>query len=745
MNNRIKLNLSAFILGLTSMVGQIIIIRELIIVFYGNELSLGVILASWLFWVAFGSFAVGRLADKLKPRQNLIANLQLITALALPLNLILIRNIKSILKIPAGQIIDFVPMLGASFVSLSFICAILGFTFVVISRLSAKKALDPSLGIGKIYLLEGLGASIGGVIYSFFLIKSLSPFENMFMLSGINILGSILVYRNTLSLIYILALCLGFTLKWPLSLERQTRQAQFKPFKLVESADSIYGNVSVTKRGPNFSFYENGLLVFTSGDLLTSEESVQYAMLEHPRPRNILLIGGGYAGSLDQILKHPVEKVDYVELDPLIVKMAQKYLPPVKDNRVSIINGDGRLFVKKTDSLYDVIILNLPDPHTAMLNRFYSMEFFREIKRVLAPGGVFSFSLTSSENYINHEQAYYLASIYNTLKKEFSDIKVLPGDTAIFLASETKELLTYDPSILIKRLKERGVNTKFVREYYLPFKLNPMRIKYLEKAIFESGGAKINKDFRPIGYFYHMSLWLTQFHPGKGLLGYLEKINLKFITLITCALFFAALLIQWFGLKGPRLPVIISIGTTGMSEISFQIIVILAFQFLYGYVYYKIGLILTSFMIGVVLGSFCINRALKKITNEKTLYLKTQTAICIYPLILPLIFHYISKAGPEREALARVLESGFLMLPVIAGFIGGFQFPLANKICLAYDANISKTTGLLYGIDLLGSCLGALIIGTLLVPIIGVTQVCFFIAFTNFLALALLFFQKNMV
>ncbi|MBU0758805.1 MAG: fused MFS/spermidine synthase [Candidatus Omnitrophica bacterium] len=745
MGNRTNLNLGALTLGFTSMVGQIIIIRELIVVFYGNELSLGVILASWLFWVAFGSFALGRLTDRLKPRQNLLANLQLITALALPLNLVLIRNIKSILKIPAGQIIDFVPILGVSFVSLSFICAILGFTFVLISKCSAGKALNPSLGIGRIYLVEGLGASIGGVIYSFFLIKALSPFENIFMLSGINILASILVHRSILTLLYILALCLGFTLKWPLSLERQTRQAQFRPFKLVESADSIYGNVSVTKIGTDFSFYENGFLVFTSGDFLTSEESVQYAMLEHPRPRDILLIGGGYAGSLEQVLKHPVKKVDYVELDPLIIKMAQKYLPPVKDDRVSILNSDGRLFVKKTDSLYDVIILNIPDPYTAMLNRFYSLEFFGEIKKILAPGGVFSFSLMSSENYINHEQAYYLASAYKTLQKEFDDVKVLPGNTAHFLASGEKGILTYDPDILLKRLRERGIDTRFVREYYLPFKLNPMRIKYLEKAIFESGGAEINKDFRPIGYFYHMSLWLTQFHPGKSLLGYLEKINLKFITLITCALFLAALLTQRFGRKDPRLPVIISIGTTGMSEISFQIIVILAFQFLYGYVYYKIGLILTSFMIGLVLGSLCINRALKKITNEKALYLKTQAAICIYPLILPLIFHYISKVGPEKETLARVLESGFVTLPVIAGFIGGFQFPLANKICLASDANVSKTTGLLYGIDLLGSCVGALIIGVLLVPVIGITQVCFFIAFTNFLALALLFFQKNMV
>ncbi|MBU1887885.1 MAG: hypothetical protein KKB46_01620 [Candidatus Omnitrophica bacterium] len=758
MHYRSKLNLSAFTLGLTSMVGQIIIIRELIVVFYGNELSLGIILASWLFWAAFGSLAIGRFADRLKSKKNLLANIQLITALALPLNLILIRSIKSILNIPAGRIIDFIPMLGSSFVSLSFICSLLGFTFVLISRLSAEKNQNPCLEIGKIYLVEGLGASIGGIIYSFFLIRALSPFENILILSGVNMAVSIIVCRNILTMLYILILALGIVFKWPMALERYTRQNQFRPFELVESADSIYGNVSVTKRGPDFSFYENGFLVFTSNDLLTSEESVQYALLEHPRPQDILLIGGGYSGSLEQILKHPVKKVDYVELDPLIIKMAQKYLPPVQDKRANIINTDGRLFVKSAPSPYplpkgeramvrgyDVIILNLPDPHTAMLNRFYSLEFFREIKRILAPGGVFSFSLTSSENYINHEQAYYLASIYNTLKKEFADVKVLPGDTAHFLASETKDLLTYDPDVLIKRLRERGVNTKFVREYYLPFRLDPMRIKYLENAILESGKAKINKDFRPIGYFYHMSLWLTQFHSGKGLLEYLEKINLKFIIMVIFALFFPAVLVQWLRRKVSRAPIIISIGTTGMSEISFQIIVILAFQFLYGYVYYKIGLILTSFMIGLVLGSFFINRVLGAIKNEKALYIKTQIAICVYPLILPLIFNYISKVGPEREALARALQTSFVMLPVIAGFIGGFQFPLANKICLRSNAGISKTTGLLYGIDLLGSCIGAFIIGVLLVPIIGITQVCLLIAFINFLALALLFFQKNMI
>jgi len=48
------------LIGFSSMVGQIVLMRELLVVFYGNELALGLMLASWLFWVAAGSWAFGR-------------------------------------------------------------------------------------------------------------------------------------------------------------------------------------------------------------------------------------------------------------------------------------------------------------------------------------------------------------------------------------------------------------------------------------------------------------------------------------------------------------------------------------------------------------------------------------------------------------------------------------------------------------------------------------------------------------
>lgn len=732
MNIRNKLNLSAIILGLTSMIGQIIIIRELIVIFYGNELSLGIILATWLFWVSVGSAILGRFIDRLKAKEKLLSNVQLLTSIVLPLSIFLIRNIKSILNIPAGKIIAFIPMLGASFVSLSIIGIMLGFTFTLISRLAAEKTKSAPAATGNIYLLEGLGASIGGLVYSFFLIKVLSPFQNVFIVSGLNLIISFLFNANIFQLLYLIGLSLTFIFNWPSELDILTRKLQFRPFEVIESTDSIYGNITVTKTGKEFSFYENGLLLFTSGDLLTSEESVHYAMLEHPSPEKILLIGGGMSGSLKEILKHQVKNVDYIELDPLIIELAEKYLGPIKDKRVNVINVDGRLFVKEksASSAYDVVILNLPDPYTAMLNRFYSIEFFREVRKILAPGGVFSFALTSSENYINPEQAYYLASIYNTLKQEFGDIKILPGDSAIFLASNKLDMLTYDPDKLVERLEQRNIKTSFVREYYLPFKLSPLRIKYIEDSIKESHLAKINQDFKPIGYFYHMSLWMSLFYGGKSILPYIEKIDLNLFIYIALGLFILFFLLQRLKKFSFRMPLTLSIGTTGMSEICFQIIVILAFQVLYGYVYYKIGLILTSFMIGLVLGSFLINRRLERIKNERSLYLKTQGLICLYPLILPLAF-----TRPMHESI-------FVFLPMIAGFLGGFQFPLANKICLRASGDIGKTTGLLYGIDLFGSCIGGLLAGLILIPLLGIIQTCMFLFIVNTLVLILLYSSR---
>jgi len=745
----LKLNISAFTLGLTSMIGQIIIMRELIVVFYGNELSLGIILACWLFWVGFGSLALGRLIDFIPSKEKLLSYLLLSISILIPLNIFFIRLIKSILKIQSGQIIGFAQMFSASFITLSITCALLGLAFILISKMAAKDNNMPSKQVAKIYLLEGFGASVGGLIYTFLLIKTYTPFQNALILGNLNLIVSILFNRNITQLVYLIIFSTTVIFNWPKHIDGFSRSLQVKPLKLVENADSIYGNIAVTKLANQYSFYENGTLMFTGGDLSTSEESVHYAMLEHKNPKKILLIGGGTGGSIAQILKHKPDSIDYVELDPLIISLSQKYLPSITSDLVNIIHMDGRMFVKdrasrlinsvrarpegpsREPSGYDVVILNLPDPYTASLNRFYSLEFFQEVKKILAPDGIFSFGLLSSQNYISPENAVYLSCIYNTLKKEFLDIKILPGDTMTFIATNSPGLTTYDSGVLIKRLKDRNIKTKFVREYYIPFKLDALRIKYVESAISKFKNTKLNTDFKPIGYLYHAILWISFFDATRNLLPYLDMINIGVFILIAFVLFILVLLVQKLTMANLKFPVLISIGATGMSEIGFQVIVILAFQFIYGYMYYRIGLILTSFMIGLTLGSFFITRFIDRVENEKELYLKTQAWVCVYPIILAAALMVISRINQNMPHIGNMLQLVFAILPVIAGFIGGFQFPLANKIWLEGSKDIGKTTGLLYGIDLLGSCLGGLITGILLIPLLGIIQTCILLGVIN--------------
>ena len=727
-------------LGLTSMIGQIIILRESLTVFYGNELCLGIILSGWLFWVGIGGALFGRVADKIAAKEKLLSFCQIALSITLPATMFIIRSMKFALKIPAGEIIGLAPTALGSFLSLSAICVLLGFTFTLLSKISAQDETAPSKQIAGIYLLEGLGAAAGGLLHGIIFIKMFSSLEIMLIMAGLNIITSFLFTRNIVQIVYVAALLVAFMFKLPGPMDKFTKNLGFRPLKVVDNSESIYGNITVTKMDNQFSFYENGLLVFTTGDLMTTEESTHYAMLTHPAPKKILLVGGGVNGGLDQILKHKPDRIDYVELDPMLIKLGEKYIGPIKDKRINIILSDGRAFVKeaalsknpKNPYKYDVVILNLPDPTTALLNRFYSVQFFREVGGILNPGGVFSFSLSGAENYIGPERAIYLSAINKSLEKQFSDVKVIPGEAMVFCASKESGALTNDAETLLKRLRERRLNNKFVNEYYLPYKLNPMRIKYMESMIRDQKASAINDDFRPAGYFYNMLLWMGLFDSTRKILPYADRINIYSFLLIAVLVFIVLMLAQKL-MRSRRFPILVSITATGGTQICLQMIIILSFQFIYGYMYYKLGLILASFMLGLALGGFYVRGVLENIKDDLSAYLRIQLFMTAYPLILAGLLVIAARINETNPFWGNILQLEFLALPLLAGFLGAVQFILANKICLNASNDIGRTTGLVYGFDLFGSCAGGILAGVILIPMLGIIQTCVLLTAINIL------------
>ncbi|MGE5484036.1 MAG: polyamine aminopropyltransferase [Ignavibacteriales bacterium] len=115
-------------------------------------------------------------------------------------------------------------------------------------------------------------------------------------------------------------------------------------------------------------------------------------MCSHPSPRKVLVVGGGDGGVVREILKHPVESVDLIEIDAKVVELARRHLPSIScgldDPRVRVTIGDGIEFVKSTSDAYDVIIVDSTDPVGPAVGLF-APDFFEAIKRALEDDGMF--------------------------------------------------------------------------------------------------------------------------------------------------------------------------------------------------------------------------------------------------------------------------------------------------------------------------------------------------------------------
>ncbi len=747
---RKSVTFSMILMGATAMVSQIVFMREFLVVFYGNEISIGVIFASWLIWGAFGSSILGRFSDRARSKTLLFSLCQLSLAFILPLTFLAIRLSKTLMGISPGEIIGYYPMMLATFVILCLSCSIMGFMFSLGCRVYRGITDIPAEQVARVYVLEAVGALTGGLVVSYFLIRHMKPFDIIFLVSLLNFAGAFAMQLNRpggRKFAVATSILAVAVLVWMLAggvngLRRFSLARLWTGFTVAASRDSVYGNITVTRRDGQRSFYENGLHLYTVPDLLSAEESVHFALLEDKAPRDVLLIGGGVGGLLEQILKHPVKSVDYVELDPTIIKMAEEYLSNEDSSfldapEVRIINEDGRFYVKKTSKTYDCVIIHLGDPYTAQINRFYTVGFYRELSRILKEGAVVSMGLTSSANYIGEELKAYLGSVYLSLREVFPDILIIPGDTAFFLASNREGTLTADTSVLMERLKERGIEAKYVREYYLFDKLSSERVEYAREAVEDNPDVSPDRDFRPISYYYATVFWSTQFDT-PAFRAFLRSVTRRHIWL--AAAFFCLLifpLVIWNKKRRGKRGVLLAVMTTGFAEINFQIVVLLSFQVIYGYVFYKLGVIITSFMVGLALGGWIIAKRMPHIKDDMAVFRLTQASICLYPLILPVVFLLFSKT---HSGLFSWMGSNviFPFLPVISGTIGGIQFPLANKIYLEDREQVGRVAGLSYGLDLLGACLGSFLAAAFLVPVLGIFQTCFMVALINLAVLGIL-------
>ncbi|MGB8656411.1 MAG: fused MFS/spermidine synthase [Candidatus Zixiibacteriota bacterium] len=713
------------------MVAQIVLFRQMMVSFYGNELSLGVMLSVWLFWVGIGSALGNRIAARHVYSPQKLSLWYFLISLAALLTIVLIRFSRPILGTAPAEIVGFLPMFVFAFAAMSPLCLCLGISFVLNSK---SWVLDESsiFAVNRVYLWESLGAAVGGFLVTFALIPYFSNFSIVTILFCLDLLLSALLLARDAKrwrkiLVGVMAICIvfGFILSGLSdALDRFSATKMWRGLPLVYSKDTKYGNISVTRQSEQITFYENGLLLFSYPDESSSEEAIHFALLEHPHPRRLLLIGGGVGGALSQALKYDSLRIDYVEIDPELIRTGEAELPEeetrsLNNPRVKIHFMDGRLFVKeesqrKTAERYDVIILNLPDPYTAQLNRFFTFEFFGMTKSVLNQGGIFSFRVSSAENYISPELSLYLSSIHQTLKSSFEEVKVLPGSNNIFLASNKNGILFDDWQTMVARLIQRNISTRFVNQNFLPDRLAPSKIAYLRDALLQQSG-RTNYDLRPVCYFYNSILWSKQFNS-------LEKPGLLLLSRVKSGWFMVAsvvvfsLLFTWRVLSGSKSAnlALAAIFVAGYSSILVEMIVVLSLQAFYGYVYSMVGLIFTLFMVGLSLGAFGAQTVAKK----KRISFGGLRLAQLFQVLL-VFFLLLIIRGSSVTSLGGAATMVFLLLCItVSGMLGGAVFSLANHLFLEERTVLRAGTG--YSADLLGAGLGSILASAVLIPLLGI-------------------------
>lgn len=734
--------------GFSSMVAQVVLMRELLIVFYGNELSLGVTLAGWLFWGGLGSLVMGPLIGRRVRRKLFVFVLgEVLLVPFLPLSVVLTRSIPPLMNVNTGEILGTLPMIASSFLIVCPVTFLGGSLFVLGCEIYRTRSSERAVPIGYVYILEAGGATLGGILASFLLIRWLPSLRIMLLLSILNaVFGFLLAWGRERGMLFLTAIlcCLAMLASFGAGRMRSfTLQRQWGDYDLLASENSIYENITVVSRDEAISFFTNGLLAFTVPDKATSEMRAHIPLLEHPDPKRILLLGGGASGIIEELLKHNVDRIDNVEIDPLLMELAEKHLPGsarmAHPPRVNVITMDGRLFVKQAAGTYDVAILNLPEPHTAQANRFYTADFFRELSPALGENGIVCFSIYSNPNYMSREAREFYMSLKKTLASVFEEVLITPGETNFFLAAKRQGVLTDNWKELLERAARRGVETRYIREYYLFADFSYERFEQTLEALEPSERARINTDFRPVSYYYNMVFWSTYFSRA----GYLTRRVFQAVTerrtWIALLLISGLLLLPAVFLRGRRSSygILVPVATTGFAEITFQVVTLLSFQILYGYVFYKLALILTSYMLGLILGGFWITRKMEHGKGTPRTYLFTQASIVLYPLFLPLLFFVFSSF---RNGVTNSIGSNivFPLLPIVPGIIGGFQFPLANKLFIEVRKTAGVAAGMTYGLDLVGSCVGALLVSVFLVPILGIMHTCVQVSVLNLTGLVLI-------
>lgn len=689
-----------FSVGLVSILGQVVLLRELLVASFGSELVAILALGVWLAGTAVGALSWKRSAA---PSEGAVRTLFLLAGALLPVLLVLVRSLRVLFGgTPGAYLPFFQQMAGLALVLLPY-SALLGLLFRLTATAYAGRAT-----LAEAYALESAGGLLGGVLATLLLAWGVQNLAAGLLCALASALSACLPWPKArvpwlAPGAAALALALLSALSFSGRLDRALTALSHPD--VVEVRDTPYGRVTVTSSRGQTSVFGNDALAFESQGT-SAEEFAHMAALQVVRPRSVLVIGGGPEGLVAEVLKHRPARVDDLELDGEALRLAAPHMPRgVRDAfeapAVTLVLGEPRRFLERAPG-YDLILVGMPEPDSGQAARFYTREFFGACAGHLSPGGVLALRLRAAENLWTPALARRNGSVYRSLSAVFDDVLVLPGGTSVLLASRTP--LVRDPDLLAARWRERGISARLVSPAYVRYLLTNDRGATITRLL-RSSRAPLNTDARPACYSYTLLLWLSRFYPAAARMGESPAMVPAAAWLLApLALLLGA---AWTVRRRATWRGALLAACAGFIGMTLEGALLLGYQVRRGVLYQDLGFLLTAFMAGLAAGAWGVawrtgrrggpSRLTGAVLAGAGLLLSAATAL-----------------GLRSDAWTSLPGTGLLLFA--SGLLVGALFAYAS---LGRAGGRASAVGPLYAADLMGGCAGSLAGSLLLLPLVG--------------------------
>jgi len=745
---------SAFFLtaiGCLGIAGQLVLLRELMAAYGGNEFSAGVTVAAWLICEALGAWLAGHARWPRRPlsdsassivhrsssvvhrsslithRSSLLTALSILFSLAAVPAAILIRPLLGVLP---GETLSIPLLLLATFAVVLLPAASHGALFVT-------GAAHRTRGIGSAYVWEGIGTTLAGL--ACFLLLNRLPSLAVVALSALPLIvaaGVGQVQARTKWTMLILGFGALASVVFALPIERMAWGAAWRGQRVTAVANSPYGKIVRLERAGQQLILYDGLPVLTVPT--TEDERIEelslLPLLYHPSPRRVLVLGHDLAIPAALARFRPDIEVATVQLDPVLAQAslaaissdssflvhpsffidspATSSLPPP---HFSLVISDPVMFLRTNRSTFDCIISTDAAPTNLGSSRLFTAEFYPLCRLRLAPGGMFATAGPGNPTGLSPDLAGLLSTRMRTLKTAFEYVLPLAADFPLLLASDRP--LNVAVETLLPRLAKLGEPPKLLDSSYASSLFDPFRQEALASAL-KPGTPNtvtgISSTAFPRELFLNMVRENRLASPAFGsFYSRLGGISPRLLLLFGAVLLVISLIATRS--RGCEFSRGFAILTSGFSGAAASSLLIFAWQIRFGSVFSGIALLISAFMLGTVLGGILGNR-------RSPLH---PSAFILHPFLLADLVLAVCAA-----AAALLIRIGpavvFLAANCVAGACLGFQFAVAGCVVHGPSSVVSvpesagRRAGILTALDLAGGGLGGILTALVLVPVFGI-------------------------